>query len=59
MTACLMVSLLVISITTRGSRRCEFMNFSIAARVPEPRSRKMKLYGRRCSVVGCPTLSKG
>ncbi|MDT4834681.1 hypothetical protein FQZ97_683270 [compost metagenome] len=41
-TACLMVSLLPISITTRGSMRDFSRNFSIAARVPEPRSRRMK-----------------
>ncbi len=41
-TACLMVSLLDISIVMRGSKRCSAKKSSIAARVPEPGSRTMK-----------------
>lgn len=40
-TACLMVSLLDMSMVMCGSRRTSAKNCSIAARVPEPGSRTM------------------
>ena len=58
-TACLMVSLLDISIEMRGVMRCSRKKSSIALRVPEPGSRTMKGKASSACTVTCSERSSG
>ncbi len=58
-TACSMVSLLDISITTHGTTRCAAKQSSIAFRVPDPCSRAIKSWCEAAGAFGPRVPSSG